>query len=212
MGEFYAWAATGNVAGYESWVMPEVDADAPRNAAQDRGVHIASRMVERQHFTLHQRDGREVAIDLANSGVGMRNGHLVTLVWAAREGTAHGHCVYIENHTTGSSARLTHNVSLIRSSAGRGRLALYGVAATIPAALAMLGWLLTPGALAGVDPGVFFAGAVLAVVVLFFIGALVSKLVFDYQRTENDGKIWRAVNLALSGTGAAANVEARARW
>lgn len=212
MGEYYAWAATGHVAEYQSWLTPEGTENTPRGAEDEMGVHIASRMVERQHFTLRQRNGQTVAIDLSGSGVGMRNGHVVTLVWAAREGSAHGHCVYVENHTTGSAARIPHNVKLIRSTTGTGRLVLFGLAATIPAAIAMLAWLFTPGALGTVDPGVFFAGAVLAIVVLFFVGALVSKLLLDYQRSEDDGRIWRAVNLALSGSGPAGGREAGRRW
>ncbi len=212
MGEFYAWAATGHVAGFESWVVPEGAAGTPENAGVVSGVQIASRMVERQHFTLRQHDGGDVAVDLTDTGVGMRDGHAVTLVWAAREGTAHGHCVYLENHTTGVATRLLGNVELIRSTAGSGRLTLFGLAATVPAAIAMLGWLLTPGALQSVDPGVFFAGVVLAVVVLFFVGALVSKLMLDFQRSEDDARIWRAVNLALSGKGAGGRADPRARW
>jgi hypothetical protein len=200
MGEFYAWAATGIVAGLESWVTPDLGAETARHPDDEKSVHIASRMVDRQHFLLRQRDGRDAGIDLANSGVSMRNGHIVTLVWVAREGSAHGHCIFIQNHTTGAASRLPHNIKLIRSAAGAGRVALFGLAATIPAAIAMLAWLLTPGGLATVDPGVFFAGAALAIAVLFFVGALVSKLMFDYQRSEDDSKIWRAVNLALSGT------------
>lgn len=212
MGEFYAWAATGHVAEYQSWLTPEGTEDAPRGAEDEMGVHIASRMVERQHFTLRQRNGRVVTIDLAGSGVGMRNGHMVTLVWAAQEGSAHGHCVYVENHTTGGTARILHNVKLIRSTTGTGRLVLFGLTATIPAAIAMLAWLFTPGALGAVDPGMFFAGAALAIVVLFFVGALVSKLLIDYQRSEDDGKIWRAVNLALTGSAATSAREAGHHW
>jgi hypothetical protein len=149
-------------------------------------------MVERQTFGIRQRDGRELEVTLADSGLLLRNGHIVTAVWVARKGLRHGFCALIDNHTTGAQTRLPQNIKLIRPKISLARTAKFGLLATIPAAVALLLWLLIPGSLQTVDMNVFFLGATIALVVLFVIGLVVAKLVLDYLQADDDQKIWQS--------------------
>lgn len=196
MAEFNAWSVTGIVTGYDTWSAPE----SGENASDAGSVHIASRMIKRQKFMLRQNDGRQTEVHLSDSGITFRNGQTATAVWVAHQGSQHGHCVYVENHTTGASAQLPANVRLIRPKASTRKIAGFGVLATVPAALALLAWLMVPGSLAGVSEETFLVGVSLAIAVLFFVGAIVSKLILDFTRTENDQKIWQVVRKAMTGT------------
>jgi hypothetical protein len=198
MGEFYAWAMTGSIAGLEVWSDADDRPESGEELDEDGGsMRIANRLVEQQKFVLRSRDGREMGVHLIDSGLTFRNGHAATVAWAAREGADHGHCVFVKNHTTGAAARLKPNLRYIRSEVNSRRIAMFGLLATIPAALAIFTWLLIPGSLADVDLSIFLAGAGVALVVLFLVGAIVAKLVFDYLRSEDDDKIWVAVDKAL---------------
>lgn len=194
MGEFYAWTATGQVAKLKSWSRPDVGSGAD-NRNSGSTILIASKLVEGRRFVLRQRDGRELEILLANAEADLRNGEVVTTVWAAREGAAHGHCIFLENHTTGESTRLPDNIKLIRPKAGLWQTARFGALAAIPAAVAMLAWLFAAN---GVEAEtVMFAGTV-AIGVLFLVGYIVSKLVYDYLRSEDEQKLWQVADRALA--------------
>jgi hypothetical protein len=194
MGEYYAWAATGVVAGLESWSEPDFGPEAGSDAVDTGAVRIASRLVERQKFYLRQRDGRDIEVSLIDCPPLLREGHLATAVWAARKGATHGFCLHLENHTTGARTRLPHNIDNIRTKAGIARTAKYGLFATAPAAVAMLAWLLIPGTLDQIDMNWFVLGATAAFVVLFIIGLIVAKLVLDYFQADDDQKVWQSVD------------------
>jgi hypothetical protein len=151
----------------------------------------------RQRFFLRQRDGRDIEILLIDSGIPFQNGHAVTAVWAARASAPYGHCIYLENHTNGAIARLAENVSLIRKPARFWKIALFGFLVTFPAAMALLGWLVWQRGLTYMYERTFIISAVIAMVLLFVIGVVVSKIVFDYLRAEDDQKIWHAADKAL---------------
>jgi hypothetical protein len=192
MAEYYAWDVTGVVTGLESWSEPDYDRD-PHSAIDGTGaVQIASRIIERQTFGIRQRDGRELEVSLADSGLLLRNGHIVTAVWVARRGLRHGFCALIDNHTTGAQTRLPQNIKLIRPKISLARTAKFGLLATVPAAITLMMWLLIPGSLQSVDLNVFFIGATIALIVLFIVGLVVSKLVLDYLQADDDQKIWDA--------------------
>ena len=194
MGEYHAWAATGMVAGHESWSEADFGPEAMSDVSDTGAVRIASRMVERQKFYLRQRNGRDIEVNLVDCGLLLRDGHVATAVWAARKGADHGFCVHVENHTTGAEMRLVHNIDRIRTKAGLARTAKYGLIATAPAALAMMLWLLIPGTLDQIDFNTFALGAAAALVVLFVIGLIVAKLVLDYFQADDDQKVWHAVD------------------
>ena len=197
MGEFLAWAATGIVTGLQTWSAP--GGSAARNDRRNRRSKPAQNgsLSYRQRFFLRQRDGRDIEILLIDSGIPFQNGHAVTAVWAARASAPYGHCIYLENHTNGAIARLAENVSLIRKPARFWKIAVSGFLVTCPAALALLGWLVWQRGLTYMYERTFIISAVIAMVLLFVIGVVVAKIVFDYLRAEDDQKIWHAADKAL---------------
>lgn len=198
MGEYQAWAATGMVVGLESWSEADFGPETSSDGVEAGAVRIATRMVERQKFYLRQRDNRDIEVNLTDCGLLLRDGHIATAIWAARKGADHGFCLYVENHTTGAETRLKHNIERIRTKVGLARTAKYGLIATIPAAIAMLLWLMVPGALDQIDLDWFLPGAAAAVLVLFVIGLIVAKLVLDYFQADDDQKVWQAVDDILA--------------
>lgn len=194
MGEYFAWAATGVVAGLQSW------SEANRRASNSRPLQDAPRQapaVNRQRFFLRQRDGRDIEILLIDSGIAFRNGHAVTAVWAANERAAYGHCIYLENHTTGAIARLQDNLAAIRRRVHRWEVALFGFLSTFPATLVLVGWLYVRRGPAEIYDKTFLISSSIAAILLFVIGVVASKLIFDYLRAEDERKIWIAADKAL---------------
>jgi hypothetical protein len=198
MGEFYAWAVTGQVTGLHLWSDTDNRAGAADEADAPPSVRIANKMVEQQRFELRTRDGGTVAVHLLDSGVAFQNGHIATVVWAAREGSSHGHCIYVRNHTTDATARLLGNIPFVRPEIQTRKIACFGLLATLPALLAILTWLLIPGSLVEVDTSVFLVGVSIGLTVLFTVGVIVSRLVLEFLRSDDDEKIWTAVNKALA--------------
>jgi hypothetical protein len=196
-GGFRAWAVTGQISKLQVWSDLSSRPDAGEPDDQRSSVRIATSLVEQQKFLLRSRDGREVQVHLHDSGVAFQNGHIATAAWVAREGASHGHCVFVKNHTSGASAKLEDNMKRVRTEVPARKIAGFGLLATVPAAFALFAWLLVPGSLAAVDFTMFLLGASIALVVLFTVGAVVAKLVFDYARSEDDDKIWAAVERAM---------------
>jgi hypothetical protein len=195
MGEFFAWAATGLVAGLEVWS----EADHARRAPNGADANGHSRAAaHRQRFFLRQREGQDIEILLIDSGIAFRNGHAVTAVWAASKGAAYGHCIYLENHTTGAVARLPENVGLIRPRVGFWRVATFGFITTFLAAAALLLWLFLQRGPSYAHYKLFWLSAGISLALLFVIGVVVSKLVFDYIKADDDQKIWMAADRALA--------------
>ncbi len=190
MAKYYAWDVTGVVVGLQAWAEPDIAEETDSDGTGS--VQIASEMIERQTFGIRQRNGREAEVSLVNSGLLLRNGHVVTAVWVARRGVRHGYCMLVDNHTTGAQIRLPQNVTRVRPKIGLARTAKFGLLATIPAALTLLMWLLMPGSLESVNVNLFFISATVALVVLFLIGLIVSKLVLDYLQADDDQDIWQA--------------------
>jgi hypothetical protein len=197
MGQFHAWAAVGQVTKLDVWSDAGESTAAAGMADGQATMRIATRLTEQQKFVLRPRDGREIPVLLIDSGIALQNGHIATLVWAAGAGSAQEYCIYVQNHTTGARVRLSHSLRLLRPQVELRKIARLGLLATLPAALAILTWLVVPGSLAEVDFTIFLVSAAIALVVLFGIGATVSKLVFDYMRSEDDDKIWKAASQAV---------------
>ena len=197
MGEFLAWAATGIVTGLQTWSAPgRMARKGDRHDPRAGAVHDGS-VSYRQRFFLRQPDGRDIEILLIDSGIPFQNGHAVTAVWAARAHAPYGHCIYLENHTNGAIARLSENVTRIREPTRVWKVSVFGFLATFPAAFALLGWLIMQRGLAYMYEETFLISAAIAMALLFVIGVVVSKLVFDYLRAEDDQKIWHAADKAL---------------
>lgn len=197
MGHFHAWAVTGQVTKLKLWSDAQ-DRDEEKSSEDSAVMRIATRLIEQQEFVLSSREGLEIALHLADSGIALHNGDRVTAVWAAREGASHGRCVYIENHTTGKTGRLRANVGQVRPQPKLRQIAGFGLIATIPAVFAILTWLLVPGNLSDIDATLLLTGVSSAVGVIFVIGSIVAKLVFDYLRADDEDKIWAAVNKAIA--------------
>ncbi|MGF1622008.1 MAG: hypothetical protein ACFCUR_15500 [Rhodomicrobiaceae bacterium] len=194
MGEFFAWAATGIVVGLQSWSRDASRVDEPRlHGHQAPTLPISNR----QRFFLRQQNGRDIEILLVDSGIAFRNGHAVTAVWAAREKAAYGHCIYLENHTTGAIARLQENLAVIRRKASWRQIGIFGFLATFPATLILVGWLYMQRAANQNYDNYFLISASVAAILLLIIGIVASKLIFDYLRTEDERRIWVAADKAL---------------
>lgn len=195
MGEFFAWAATGLVVGLEVWS----EADNGRRGERKSGFgELAPSSSHRQRFFLRQRDGQDIEILLLDSGMAFRNGHAVTAVWAASRGAPYGHCIYLENHTTGAIARLPENVALIRPRVSLWKVAGFGFLVTFFAAVALLLWLFLQRGPSYIHQTMFWISATISLSLLFVIGVVVSKLVFDYIKADDDQKIWMAADRALA--------------
>jgi hypothetical protein len=190
MGEFFAWAATGLVAGLELW-----SEAGNGNGGRRRD---SSGVAYRQRFFLRQRDGQDIEILLIDSGMAFRNGHAVTAVWAASKGAPYGHCIYLENHTTGAIARLPENIELIRPRASLGKITAFGVLTAFIAALGLLLWLVLQRGSSYFEHQMFWISAAISLSLLFVIGVVVAKLVFDYIKADDDQKIWMAADRALA--------------
>lgn len=191
MAEYFAWTVTGVVSGLKTWSEADYANVEDLSADGTGSVQIASKMVERQRFMIHQRDGREMEVTLADSGLALRNGHMVTAVLVARHGLNHGFCAILDNHTTGAQIRLLDNIKRIRPKVGLFRTAKYGILAVVPALMAMVLWLLVPGTLERSDIDTIFLIMSIALLVLFVIGFVVAKLVLDYLQADDHQKIWQ---------------------
>jgi hypothetical protein len=201
MGEFYAWTTTGQVTKLESWTSPDLGSQQQQTPQTSEGsaVRIATKMLDGQKFALRQRDGSEVEIILTDAGLPLRNGQVITTVWAARQGAQHGHCIFLENYSTGQALRLHDNVKLIRPKVRLWQTARFGLLATIPVAIAMLMWLLGPVRLTGFEPETVVIAGICAIAVLFLIGFVASRLIFDFLRSEDEQKLWQVAERALMG-------------
>lgn len=197
MGKFFAWAATGVVTGLQIWPQETTE----RSAVRIRGGRTNSGAPEakryNQRFYLRQRDGREIEILLMGAAMGVRNGHAITAVWAAQAKSPYGHCIYLENRTTGAIARLVDNLNYIRKRIPGWKVALTGFLLPLPLIAAIVFWLASRNP-AGTNTQAFLMSASLATILLLIIGFVSSKLFFDYIKAEDERQIWIAADRALS--------------
>jgi uncharacterized membrane protein len=194
MGEFFAWAATGLVTGLEL----SAEAGNASHAAQHRSALSAAAVAHFQRFFLRQRGGLDIEILLVDSGLAFRNGDAVTAVWAAGKGAPYGHCIYLENNTTGAIARLPENVALIRPRAASWKVLAYGFLATLLAAAGLLVWMVMQRGTFYLQHKMFWISAAISLALFFVIGVVVAKLVFDYIKADDEQKIWMAADKALA--------------
>jgi uncharacterized membrane protein len=195
MGEFFAWAATGLVTGLERSAETRNAGYAGQNASPAGQAPAAAHL---QRFFLRQRDGLDIEILLIDSGIAFRDGDAVTAVWAAGRGSPYGHCIYLENNTTGAIARLPENVALIRPKAASWKVLAYGLLTTVLAAVALLLWMFLQRGIFYLQHNMFWISAAVALGLFFVIGVVVSKLVFDYIKADDEQKIWIAADKALA--------------
>jgi hypothetical protein len=198
MGKFFAWAATGVVTGLQVWPQ-EASGSAAGRYRGSKSAFSTPKASQRynQRFYLRQRDGREIEILLMGAAMGVRNGHAITAVWAAQAKSPYGHCIYLENRTTGAIARLVDNLDYIRKRTPAWRVALTGFLVPLPLIAAIIVWLANRTA-AGAGTQAFFMSASLATILLLIIGFVSSKLFFDYIKAEDERQIWIAADRALS--------------
>lgn len=196
MGKFFAWAATGVVTGLQVW--PQTGLNAPPNRSAAIANPVATHRYN-QRFYLRQRDGRQIEILLDGAPMGVRNGHAVTAVWAAQAKSPYGHCIYLENRTTGAIARLMNNLNYIRRSTSGWKIMLSGILVPLPLITAIVIWLANRSP-TGLNDQAFLMSAGLITILLLIIGFVSSKLFFDYARAEDERQIWLAADRALSQT------------
>ncbi|MBX2806422.1 MAG: hypothetical protein KTR19_10645 [Hyphomicrobiales bacterium] len=197
MSKFFAWAATGVVTGLQVWPQEESERKSGRYRGSKSAVKNAASSRYNQRFYLRQRDGREIEILLIGAAMGVRNGHAITAVWAAQAKSPYGHCIYLENRTTGAIARLVDNLDYIRKRTAGWKVALTGLLVPLPLIAAIVMWLANRNP-TGATTQAFFMSASLATILLLIIGFVSSKLFFDYVKAEDERQIWLAADRALS--------------
>jgi len=203
MAEFHAWAATGTVANLNSWL--EAFANSSEQPIAPKGrVVVAERVVEHLEFTLQQSDGPDMEVSLSNAGVTLENGQKVSVVWAAPEDKPKGntHCVAIVNQSTGAVARLPHNLPRLRGEPGLQTALGFGLLSTVPALFAALAWQVAPLGSLPLARGTLFMITAIGAVLLFGLGALISRWMLDMRAQDDDRKIWAAASEALEAAGA----------
>ncbi len=198
MGKFFAWAATGIVTGLQIWPQPESSREQGRYRGH-KSLYAGRKDIKRynQRFYLRQRDGREIEILLIGTPMAVRNGHAVTAVWAAQAKAPYGHCIYLENQTTGAIARLIENLQYIRRHMPAWKVALIGFLVPLPFIAAIIAWLDQRSPTSSYDQA-FVMSASLATILLLIIGFVSSKLFFDYIKAEDERQIWIAADKALT--------------
>jgi hypothetical protein len=197
MSEFFAWAATGLVTRLHTW--SEADqANDQKNGLMTPAGAAESPTPTHQRFALRQRQGREIDIVLVDSGMSFRNGHAVTAVWAALKGAPYGHCIYLENHTTGAIARLPENIARIRPKISKWKVTGVSFFTTFPVLTMLLAWLVYQRGLGFIQTNMFIISGIVTALFLLIIGTVAAKLISDYLQADNDHKIWAAADKALS--------------
>lgn len=202
MAEFYAWAATGTVTQFNSWL--EAFAQSSDQPAPATGrVVLAERVAEHMEFVLHQENGPDMTVSLSNAGLSLDNGHRVTVVWVAPEDKPQGntYCMCVVNHTAATMARLFHNLPRLRGEPGLRTALAFGLLATLPALFAALAWQLAPRSQMFLDQGTLIMMTTTGAVLLFGLGALISRWVMDVRAQDDERKIWAAVSEALEQSG-----------
>ncbi|MEJ2116384.1 MAG: hypothetical protein P8Y67_11600 [Alphaproteobacteria bacterium] len=197
MSEFFAWAATGLVTKLQTWAESDQSTDSKDRLNQPVGAADIQTPTH-QRFVLRQHRGREIEIVLVDSGMSFRNGHAVTAVWAALKGAPYGHCIYLENHTTGAIARLPENIARIRPKISKWKATGISFFTTFPALTMLLAWLVYQRGLNFIQTKMFFISGSVAALFLLIIGTVAAKLISDYMQADNDQKIWAAADRALS--------------
>jgi hypothetical protein len=212
MAEFHAWAAAGTVANLRSW-MEAFANSSEQPITPKRGVVVAERVVEHLEFTLQQADGPDMEVSLSNAGLPLENGQKVAVVWAAPEDKPQGntHCVAIVNQSTGAVALLSHNLPRLRGEPGLQSALGFGLLSTVPALFAALAWQLAPQAALPLDQGTLIMMTAIGAVLLFGLGALISRWMMEMRAQDDDRKIWAAASEALEAAGAGRHDLATAR-
>lgn len=210
MAEFHAWAATGMVTRLNSWL--EAFAQSSDKPVSPKGrVVVAERVVEHLEFVLSQDNGPGMDVNMSNAGLKLENGHRVTVVWAAPEDKPQGntYCIAIVNQTTGDIARLSHNLPRLRGEPGLQTALGFGLLSTLPALFAALAWQLAPQNALFLDQGTLIMMTTAGAVLLFALGALISRWMMDMRAQDDDRKIWSAASEALEAAGAGRHKLAR---
>lgn len=97
---------TGKVVGNKKWAETHVSASGGGGVINNNGgvilpTRVSSQTVTMSEIWLQDDEGREEAIELADLGIAVREGHKVTAVWGQLEDRNYGAYWLIENHTTG---------------------------------------------------------------------------------------------------------------
>jgi hypothetical protein len=203
MAEFQAWAATGTVTKLRSWLEAFGQSSGGPGGKQAQ-VIVAERVVEHLAFMLEQENGPAIEVSLANPGITIKDGHHVTVVWAAPEDRPQGntHCICVVNRSSGAVARLAHNLPRLRGEPGLLPAIGFGLLSTLPALFAALAWQLAPQRELALDQGTLIMVTMLGAIFLFGLGLLISRWVIATRAQDDDRKIWSAAADALEAAGA----------
>ena len=103
---------TGEVADEKKWATTHVSGGGGGynvGSGQNNPVTISSQTTTHDQFFIRDEAGKEMAFEMANTGLALRKGHRVTVLWGIIKGNDRGPNIAVYNHTT-------DNLTLIQSS------------------------------------------------------------------------------------------------
>jgi len=98
---------TGEVVDEKMWTTTQVISSGGNynvGSGQHNPVSISSSSTTHDQFFLKDENGQEMAADLGGTGVAIRKGHRVTLIWGMVHGQERGPFLAVHNHSMGAPA------------------------------------------------------------------------------------------------------------
>jgi hypothetical protein len=137
----------GTTKGHSSWVSGSVGGMVI-NGSGSVGGTISSGTTVHDQFFLVDNDGKEMAVQINNADVAVRDGQVVSAVWAIKKGKDRGPFILFRNHTTNDSLwirqRLIDLFHVVGPIVLLGLVALFIGFVGTSAALAVILFLATP--------------------------------------------------------------------
>ena len=107
---------TGEVMDEKTWATTHVSGGGGGynvGSGQNNPVTISSVSVTHDQFFLKSEDGKEMAVEMANSGVAVRKGHRITVFWGVVQGQTNRWYVAAYNHSTNTPTILDSSIQAL---------------------------------------------------------------------------------------------------
>lgn len=106
------YAFTGEVVDEKKWATTHVSGSGGGynvGSGQNNPITISSTTTTHDQFFIRDEAGKEMSFEMANTGVALRKGHRITVLWGIIKGNDRGPNIAVYNHAT-------DNLTLIQSS------------------------------------------------------------------------------------------------